>query len=430
MSAVSYTQIYYYRRSGIWHTASVAVAWNDNVGDPILRDYFRWITGDSQLMTGAGSNLEYMLTSLYRRLCNFHSLEEDPYLHTVGGVQYTAVLTEGGDDGFTYAHLYDGLRDVLLARFDDLLEAGDIRIDSEGAVSFSSGTLKDYPRSLGLPAGAASLRWRGLNFAPAAEGLDGIAPIDRFCYMPSLYYYASTTLSTSEDREIYKKYTKDMQSWSSILSQYRLGKVVNTSTRSVALDEPLQYACGMLVATVRATSTSLPDNDGDDRTACSATGTNFPVTGIILGGQFRQNFDFSPDLSGNEYNLYDRNISGVYLTTAESADMRTLVLPTPANRDIYFYLELRNDSGTAFTGAEGIILPGQYFYLAGKLEKSTDASFPSVFMQDHLTTAHCTVSSMENAHICVPEMGNPQLMLGVQTRTNWTMAASSYVILD
>ena len=430
VKSASYTQAYFYKVGETWHTAFISVTWNEDIADETLRDYFRWITGDSQLMTGAGSNLEYMLTSLYRRLLDFSSLEEDVFKHTTGGVQYSAVLTQGGEDTFTYKYLYEKLRDVIVGRFDDLVNSGDLSIDATDAVSFANGVLKNYPRSLGLPSGSAVLRWKDIEFVQASEGLDGIAPISRFCYMPSLYYFASTTISTSDDRTIYNKYKQDYTTWESILDEYRLGKVVNSSTHSVALDDPLQYSCSMLVATVQATATILGDNDGDNRTYCSAAGTNFPITGILISSQFRQKYNFTPDDSSDEYNLYDRNITGVYLTTSESAQIRTLVFPTPADRDIYFYLELRNDSEESFTGAEGVIVPGQYFYLAGKLEKSTDPNLPQVFMQDHLTTARCRVSSMENAHICVPEMGSPQLQLGVQTAVNWKIGASSYVILD
>ena len=430
VSGATYSQKYYYQRNGTWYEANIAVPWNENTGDPTLREYFRWITGDSQLMTGAGANLERMLTDLYRRLLRFQSLEEDPFMHTVNGVQYPAVLSNGGSDTFTYAHLYEGLRDTLVNRFTGRVNFGDLRIDSEESVSFAADSLRNYPSSLGLPTGSAVLRWRGTGFVPAVASLEGVAPMDRFCYMPPLYYRTQTTISTSDDQKIYEKYTQDAPSWLSILGQYRQGKEVTPSTYSVALDSALQYGCGLLALTVAASTAGLPDNDDDDRTVCMATGTNFPVTGILVGSQYAQDFAFCPDTTGTEYNLYDRQVSGLYLTTEESAEARTLVLPTPRNRDVYFYLELRNDSGASFTGAEGIILPGQYFYLAGRLEHSAGSGFPQVFMPDHVTTAHCVVSSMENAHICVPEMGNPQLSLGVRTRTDWIMAASSYVILD
>ena len=106
------------------------------------------------------------------------------------------------------------------------------------------------------------------------------------------------------------------------------------------------------------------------------------------------------------------------------------MLKTPVDREVYFYLELRNDSGATFSGAEGMIYPGNYFYLAGKLVKPADSPFPSIFLQDHYTTTRCVVSSLENAHIAIPELDNPQLVMGVQTTLNWIMAASSYVVLD
>ena len=343
------------------------------------------------------------------------------------------MLTEAGTDTFTYAVLYNGLCNEILRRFHDLEDRGLIIVHSDDTVTFNSERNPDlyaYPVSMGLPAGSAVLRWNGLRFVVVSEGLDGIAAMDNYCYMPPLYYFANTQLSTSGDNDIYKTYTSEMTDWSQLLGQYRQGSVVRASTRAVALNEPLQFATGLLVATVRASSPYLPDGDDDPRTNCSVSGTHFPITGILLGGQYKQSFDFTPDTSGSEYYLYDNMISGVYLTATQSAPFRTLVLPTPEDQDIYFFLELRNDSGATFTGAEGLIRPGHYFYLAGKLEKSDNPDFPQVFMQDHYTSVNCQVSSLENAHVAVPEMGTAQLVVGVQTATNWTMAASSYVVLD
>lgn len=428
--AVTYTQVYYYYFNGAWREGRIAVSWNENTADASLKQYYRWFTGDGELMTGAGSSVEYLLTNLYGRLTRFESDDEDQFFHVAGGVSYPAVLTEGSDDTFTYARLYNGLRDVILQRFRDLENAQLISIGTTKAVRFTNPEMRLYPTNLGLPSGAAVLRWNGLRYVVVTEGLDGIAAIDHYCYMPSLYYIGNTTISTSGTIDVYGEYTAETETWSQVLSAYRQGKVVRKTTRSVALDNPLQFATGMLQATVRATATYLPDNDEDPRTNCTVTGTNFPVTGILLGGQHKQNFDFSPDPDAPEYFLYDNQISGVYLTITESADFRTLVLPTPVDEDVLFFLELRNDSGAAFTGAEGLILPGNYFYLAGKLEKSDDPAFPRVFMQDHCTTVHCVVSSLANAHVAVPEMGKSQLVMGVQCTLNWVMSASSYIVMD
>jgi hypothetical protein len=429
-SSVSCTKKYYYRRNEVWYEGQIAVQWSDDLAETVLREYYRWFTSDGELMTGAGKNVEYLLSMLYGRLRRYDSDDEEPYLHMAGGVYYPTFLTEGGTEPFTYGELYDGLRDEILQRFTQLKNAGSLRLNADDTVTLTNSELLSYPIDMGLPAGGAVIRWNGLRFVVVTEGLDGIAAIDRYCYMPPLYFRANTTLSTCAERDIYKQYTSQTTTWDQILSHYRLGKVVDGNTHGVALDAPLQYATGMLVASVRATASLLPDNDGDPRTNCSVTGTNFPVTGVIIGSQYRQDFDFNPVTSSEEFYLYDNQISGVYLTTAESSEFRTLVLPTPIDHDVYFFLEFRNDSGATFSGAEGLIFPGNYFYLVGKLEMPDDPDYPSVFMQDSYTTVRCIISTLENAHVAIPKLDTPQLVMGVQCTLNWIMSESSYVVLD
>ena len=430
VGAATYTQDYYYERNAVWYAGQTAVTWNSSMEDAALRSLFDWFTNDGQLMTGAGANLEYMLTELYRRLESYSSDDEDLVMHTSGGVEYPAVLTENEPSTvFTRAYVYEGLRDMLLARIDALVTDGLLEDNGNHVFTFADPDMRTYPSSLGLPEGSAVLRWNSVAFVPVTEGLDGIAPIDHFCYMPPLYYFSNSTIRTSSDHYLYEEYISS-RTWDQIVSAYRLGTVVTKNTHAVVLEQPLQYATSLLVASVKASTLALPDGDGDSRTYALATGHNFPVTGIIIGGQFKQNFDFSPDASGTEYYLYDNQISGVYLTPSLSDEFRTLVFPVPAGLDVYFFLELRNDSNTAFTGAEGIILPGSKFYLAGKMDKSDNPDLPSVFMQDYYTTLYCTVNSLENAHVSVPEMGEPQLTIGVQTSLNWIMSASAYVVLE
>lgn len=426
-----YPQTYFYQRNGVYHQAVLEVRWDQNLGSPELREAFTRFTNDGQLTTGAGENVKYLLSALYSSVSQYENNDATAYKHKIGSEEFEAVLSDGGTDPLTYGSMYMELKAILMARFEQLRTDGLITISGTD-VDFVSQELRTYPSSLGLPAGAAALRWNGFQFVTVSESLDGVAPIDRYCYMPSLYYFTNSTISTSTTRDIYTQYTSSVQTWEQILSQYRSGKVVVNSSRSVAVDTPLEYANGMLVLTVRASSSQLPDNDGDARTSCEVSGTLFPVTGIIVGGQFRQRYDFTPDPSAtDEYFIYDNKVSDVYLTASTSNELRTLVLPTPANRDVYFFLELRNDSNSAFYGAEGIILPGSHFYLAGKLDRPEEGSdHIRVFESDYYTTANCTVSTLENAHVSVPEMGDPQLSLGVQTFTGWTQSAASYVVLE
>lgn len=432
----SYTQQYYYLKNGVSMLGRYTVTWDENIGDPFLLRYFNWITGEGQLMTGGGSYVLSMINTLYHQLSLHESFSDRTFKHVEAGVEYEAVLTEGGSDTFTYAYLYDKLRDAILTRFVNLVNYGLLDSSEENIFTFGHVSDCEYPTSLGLPDGSAVLRWDGIEFKPVSEqGLDGIAAMNRFCYMPSLFYYVNTSLKTASDTEIYKKYTSNYD-WSAILSNY-YGAKVSMSTRSVALVNPLRYACGKCVMTVRATNTILPDNDGDSKTNVTIGTTNFPVTGIIIGGQYTQNFNFTPDKSSTQYFLYDNDLyaegeNEVCLVRATSAEnlrnFQTLVLPTPVGDDVYFCLEFRNDSGKSFTGVDGIVLPGNHFYMTGRLElpQATDQAFA----QHSVTTVDCIVSSMENAHVCVPELGAPQLTLGVQTQINWIMSTPAQIPLE
>ena len=85
-----------------------------------------------------------------------------------------------------------------------------------------------------------------------------------------------------------------------------------------------------------------------------------------------------------------------------------------------------------FKGADGIIPEGSRFYLAGKISAPSPEKVAEglnrVFMQDSYTQITCKISSLENAYLCIPQMGNPELQLGVQTKANWFFS-SSYVVL-
>lgn len=195
-----------------------------------------------------------------------------------------------------------------------------------------------------------------------------------------------------------------------------------------ALDSALQYSCAMLVTTVRASADQLDDADGLYSTQVSPGTSNLPVTGVIVGSQMDLNFDFTP-FGSTEYYLYDNCISGVYLKKAEQASapaFKTLVSQTP---DVYFCLELRNDSGAAFTGADGLVLPGSNFYLVGAIELPGDDSYTRVFERDHTTTINCLVSSLADARTAVPDLEHPHLSVGLQVNPNWKESTPSSLIM-
>lgn len=388
--------------------SGTAVFWKTST-DPTLEAYFKAITYDGKEMPGAGLHVLRMVNDIYQALKGFTS--EDP----------TSM----------------GLKDAILQKYADLVTQRKLAYDSESdKYSFVESSVRNYPVSLGLPEGAALVRWDGQRFNPVKEQqFEALAPMNRFCYMPPICYFVNTTIKTSVSRDLYKKYTKE-NDWSQILSHYTLGTEVDEHTHAVALVDPLQFACSQCVLTVRAKTEQLPDRNG---ALCEATGENFPVVGILIASQFTQGFDFTAEPHTTEYTMYDNDFyaDGVatsfltyYDATAVTAlpKLQTLVFPTPVAHDVYFCLEIRNDSGKSFIGAEGIVAPGTCFYLIGKLDL-TNMPLNQVFIPDCYTTVSCVVETLENAHICAPELRTPQLELGVRTEINWIMAQPAQIPL-
>lgn len=430
-TGVTYTELYWYEDHSVPKDGSVTISWNDEINDTWLRELFQWFTNNGNLTSGAGYNVEYMITRLYRILKeNYVSTNTADYEHITSGNVHSAIK-RGSTEHLTYADLYNGIRDQIIARIEALRDNGTLIIRADNVVTFASLAYRSYPAAYGLPDGAAVVQWTGVEYKAVSQVLDGVAPLEQYCYPPELWYFANTTLSTStQDRE--DLYTRENLSWKDdILSTYRSGKVLHSSTKSAALDSALQYSCAMLVASVRASSAQLDDADGLNSTRVALGTTNIPVTGVIVGSQRRLKYNFTP-FDGTDYFLYDNCIDGVYLTRTdqESAPrFRTLVSQTPDGEPVYFCLELRNDSGSSFTGADGLVLPGAKFYLVGSIELPQDDSYVRAFEQDHTTTIHCLVTSLADARTAIPDLEHPHLSVGLQVNVNWVEATPTYLIL-
>ena len=423
---VCYTADFWYE-DDTRHDETITLVWNGDLDDNTLRDCFLEITNGGNLIPGSGQSVEYMIARLYRRLKTYVASEDSPVEYVHGGEAFPA--RKPGGAPLTWGDLYNGLRGQLISRIEALVDNG-LNINTESNIVKLPSPLLDYPASLGLPDGAAILRWNGNRFYPVEDqdgnSPDGVAPVSSYCYPPSLWYYANTTISTSgSDRSA--SYTSEKAHWADILEDYHFGKVVSGSTHSVALDQPLHFGCGMLIADVIASSAILDDGDGDPATQVQLEDDSFQVTGVIVGSQQQLNFDFTP-AGGRSYYLYDNCISGLYLPTETPESFRTLVSCTPAGEDVYLCLELQNNSGQSFVGADGLVLPGSKFYLVGRIDLGEGQS--NVFRQDCSTTVHCRVSSLAEARNAIPNLEHPHIALGIQISVNWVMSTPSHVILS
>jgi hypothetical protein len=294
------------------------------------------------------------------------------------------------------------------------------------------------------------IRWVEANqeFEPqlAYTSFADINGIDRFAYPAELYYYGNSLINTSSLDNRKASYTD--QEWNAVLATYEHAPgVVTSSTKAVAVIDPLQYGVAHLQLALKMTDTSVLE---DARGISIPVGTtNFPLTGIIVGGQLPVGFDFSPNTSYPVYSegdvkfIYDSQVKTngtggneyFYLSATEDATKvtNTLVLQSYDHQKVPVLLEFINNSGVDFKGQDGIVYQGTKFYLAGEVDPADgtggDASAVGrVFTQDHTTTLNMKVTSLAKAYNVVPNLLSPRLELGIQL-VLWTSTTPEEIVL-
>jgi hypothetical protein len=298
-----------------------------------------------------------------------------------------------------------------------------------------------FPASIGLPDGAAVIRWTGTAFEPQVNTttLADVNGIARYAYPAGLYYYANSRIYTSSIDKRKEKYTD--REWAAILADYEHEDgVVSTSTTSVAIKEPLQYG----VAHVQIMLTKTDNDYLKDAAGTNITveATSFPVTGVIIGGQLPVGFDFTPTTAYPFYSeadmkfIYDNQVPTLYLSaSADAAEpINTLVLQSYDKKKVPVALELTNNSGTDFKGLGGIIQKGTKFYLVGEIdpEQFKDDSRTEirdrVFTQDYTTTLNIKVTGLEKAYNVVPNLLSPRLEMGIELTPKWVATTPDEVL--
>ena len=319
----------------------------------------------------------------------------------------------------------------------DVLGNSPIKTAILGAIDFANIDTKlsvstPYPANLNLPDGAAAMKWYASeNKFKAMRGGDVVAPLSdhsRFTYPAELYYFTDSPIKTAESSQ--ESYYADNE-WSSILTHYTAGAVVASTTRSVAIEEPLRYGVGCMIATIKAEPT-LDDNSallGETTKQFTITDNDnekkFKLTGIMVGGQFQQLYNFTPSTGEDdkEYIIYDKELatSPVYLRTTASSPNYTLVFHSRDNKPVDIVLEFLNNS-EAFAGYEGgIVYPGTKFYLIGSAKPDYNASVTEkandynkrVFTHYHKTVLNLNIESLKNAYNVIPNLKTAQYSINV-----------------
>lgn len=318
--------------------------------------------------------------------------------------------------------LQDGINNVTPTSESDLKTAILAAID--GAIG-TSGTIKDctYPRNLGLPDGAAQIKWNsatpGFEYITSTNIGDlSYTDMNNFVYPASLYYWVNTPIKTSDK----SKADQYATNWETCLGLYENDNAaVSASTASVALKNPIDYAVGRFDVLAKFNAATVNDNLG--ASVNTQDGSGITLDGILIGGQKNVKWNFSTPVDGStEYTIYDASVTSTKVETTASATMAySLALETAQGTEVRFALELTNQTGVAFTGKDGIVPKGGRFYLVGILtpDATQTESDNRVFRQDHTTKATVTINSLENAYNCIPDLKSPKLELGLSVDLVW-----------
>lgn len=368
-------------------------------------DLFQRFTNGGGLMSGSRESIRLLLTDLYRNV---------------------AVLPESE------------LSTALLGK---IIDPAYMDYNSAQGVFFKP-NLDDYPGG-GLPEGAAALRWNGERFLIGDQTGALLAPLERYCYPIGLWYYANSTIRTTENNDNTYDHLKtdvfDAQTtWGGVLGSFEQQNekaFIGHKTVAVALEQQVRYAVGMLELTLkRVDSPTLLDHE---RNAVNVNNYSFPVKGLILGGQRAQLYNFTAS-AGEDYYVYDTQFSSqAYMSSyADEVPLRTLALESALGNVIHFAIELENASTSSFVGATGIVLPGSKFYLLGQLDLDSlsdeartiqGVKRMKVFEKYNKTTVSVKMVSLKDAYTIIPDLRQPQLQLGLIVDFDWEQATPTNV---
>ena len=331
----------------------------------------------------------------------------------------------------------------------------------------------EFPETQGLPQGAMILEYSptsGFSYKATSANIgttDNNINVDNIVYPACIEYFVDTPLkATNLDVSTWPTTADiwDDNNWDS------WGDVVLPSTRTIALQNTINYGVSSLRTTIKAVTETglLEDNQkkfySDMENQQVAVGEGFTVTGILIGGQPAQvewNFLSSSDNFNNT--VFDRSMpideNGKITVIAKnysdnnetSKPFYTLLLDNmlsgegATQKDVNFAIELKNTSKTDFYGFDGVVAAGQKFYLVGKMSvgdsqtitfpTDNDYRFPGkdterIFVQDYTTNLNVTFKSLKNAYVTIPDLRASNLQLGLSVDLSWRAGLTYEVTIE
>lgn len=308
-----------------------------------------------------------------------------------------------------------------------------------------------------------------------------------YCYPAELCYFGNSPVRVTNDPHITADYPDGVTDWDNDANEKWTGWTKNghvlSSTRSVAMQQNINYGTALLRTTVRYGAATLQDNNHNiqqdrkganepNKTIAAEAGT-FTLTGVLIGGvEPEMGWNYLAKAASPQFTsyIYDNDLPNTAIPAGgvKSTPNYTLVWDNwnQANVDkkqnvVYIALEFVNNSGVDFWGLNNLIRNGATFYITGKLDpdeattekltelgktaeqyaadKSLGITWPEkyalppyagdgstikqrrVFIQDYMTQANFTIgaTSLQSALIAVPDLRSTQISLGLSVDLEW-----------
>lgn len=268
----------------------------------------------------------------------------------------------------------------------------------------------------------------------------------KITYPASLDYFVSSPARARDDASTglsdgkwptNEDWTKDQATWTD------WGNEVKNTTRTIALEKAIQYGVANLELTITAKTSTLSDNakakggQVADQTV-DVTGDKLFMTGVLIGGQPEQvGWNYEPKTGAKfDYTIYDKKMNGA---TAPAEGINVPVKPTASTpnytlvldnnnattKAIYVAVELVNNTGIDFYGADGMVPAGGKFYLIGKLDPEATGvtgattTVDRVFLKDYTTKANLTIKDLKNAYNVIPDLRSTAISVGLAVNLEW-----------
>ena len=217
-------------------------------------------------------------------------------------------------------------------------------------------------------------------------------------YPAELCYFGNSPVRVTDDAHVTADYPDGVTDWDNDENAKWTGWTKNShvlsSTRSVAMQQNINYGTALLKTTVRYGAATLQDNNHNiqndrrhvnepNNTIPAAAGT-FTLTGVLIGGvEPEMGWNYLAKAASPTYSsyIYDNDLPSTAIPAyaagegAKSTPNYTLVWDNwnqgnVGNKQnvVYIALEFVNNSGKDFWGRNNLIRNGATFYITGKLD--------------------------------------------------------------